>query len=37
MIAFILMRSTTPVKLSSAPIGNTIGTGFAFSRTFICS
>ena len=37
MIAFILMRSMTPVKFSSAPIGSTIGTGLAFSRAFICS
>ena len=37
MIAFILMRSITPVKFSSAPMGMTIGTGFAFRRTFICS
>ncbi len=37
MIAFILMRSITPVKFSSAPMGSTIGTGFAFRRTFICS
>ena len=37
MIAFILIRSTTPVKLSSAPMGITMGTGFAFRRTFIWS
>ena len=37
MIAFILIRSTTPVKFSSAPIGITIGTGLAFRRAFICS
>ncbi len=37
MIAFILIRSITPVKFSSAPIGITTGTGFAFRRAFICS
>ena len=37
MIAFILIRSTTPVKFSSAPIGITIGTGLAFRRAFIWS
>jgi len=36
-MAFILIRSTTPLKLSSAPIGITIGTGFAFRRVFIWS
>jgi hypothetical protein len=37
MIAFILIRSTTPLKFSSAPIGIWIGTGLAFRRVFICS
>ncbi len=33
MMAFIFSRSTTPWKLSSAPIGITIGTGLAFRRS----
>ena len=37
MIAFILMRSITPVKFSSAPMGTTMGTGLAFRRAFIWS
>ncbi len=37
MMAFILRRSTTPLKLSSAPIGITTGTGLAFKRSFIWS
>jgi hypothetical protein len=37
MMAFILMRSTTPVKFSSAPMGITMGTGLAFRRVFIWS
>jgi hypothetical protein len=36
-MAFILRRSTTPVKFSSAPIGITMGTGLAFRRSFIWS
>ena len=34
-IAFILIRSTTPLKFSSAPIGITIGHGFAPKTSFI--
>ena len=34
-IAFILIRSTTPLNWSSAPIGMTIGTGLALSRSII--
>ena len=36
-IAFILIRSTTPSKPSSAPIGTCIGTGYAPRRDFSCS
>lgn len=32
IMAFIFNRSTTPWKLSSAPIGTTIGTGLAFKH-----
>lgn len=35
MMAFLLARSITPLKVSSAPIGITIGTGLAFRRVFI--
>lgn len=34
MIAFILTRSTTPWNVSSAPMGITMGTGFARRRVF---
>ena len=34
-IAFILMRSTTPSKFSSAPMGNCSGTGLPFRRSLI--
>ena len=37
MMAFILIRSITPVNFSSAPIGSTMGTGLAFRRPFIWS
>ena len=36
-MAFILIRSTTPLKFSSAPMGITMGTGFARRRVFIWS
>ena len=37
MMAFILIRSTTPSKLSSAPMGITIGTGLPPKRFLIWS
>src|SRR3569832_977476 len=36
-MAFILMRSTTPLKFSSAPIGHCTGTGLPPKRFLICS
>ncbi|MNV82922.1 hypothetical protein D3C71_1766930 [compost metagenome] len=36
-MAFILSRSTTPSKPSSAPMGTTTGTGLPFRRVLICS
>ena len=37
LIAFILIRSTTPWKFSSAPMFSWIGTGVAPRRSLICS
>ena len=36
-IAFIFTKSTTPVKVSAAPIGTWMGIGLALSRDFIWS
>ena len=36
-MAFILIRSTTPENLSSAPIGSCTGTGLDPKRCLICS